>query len=236
MNWLQRLFGTNAGQVGYGGYQDPAMPEPVKTLLTDNRFFCREPAAESLHGEGLLPAIQMVVPYLAARYPWERDAAQAALQTIRASLSDEEAARLILPGQETRKVEYFCPHCEQTTVVHISPFSEFRCSTCSPAWGKSCNVASATWNDRMEALAEKELDAESERMARRLADLQNDMNRCGNRASQEVVAKSIKAIGEELGKRGGFFRMLAVCHRVRTLSGTHRLVERIWDGTCGWQG
>lgn len=221
--------GDTAANLSYGGYDTPSITDSVRTLLIDNYHISRRDAASAIRTGGLAEAIKSVVPYLKSQYAWERDAAQAALQYLRGSLSDDEAASVVIET-DPREVKYLCGTsetcCKKVTVVPISPFSGFRCPTCSPSGIMGFNVASTLWNDRMEALAQSELDTESEKVARRLVTLQQQQN----------AIEAIKAIGRELGKRGGFFRMLAVCHRVGVLAGSYRRIEYLWDGICGWQG
>ena len=216
--------------------QHAADDESIAVLLTNNYFGARRDAAYSLHGPGLPGAIGKISPYLESQYAWQRDAAQAALQCLRGTLSDEDAANTVLEGNEaSMQIDYFCTcpgaectfpttFCKKITSVPISPFSEFRCPSCAPDGVLGYNVASTPWNGRMQELAQSKLDADSEKSARQLVSLQAEQTREG-----------INAVGQRLSEAGGFFRMLAVCHRVGVLTGSYRQIEYAWDGICGWQ-
>lgn len=243
-------FSPKAG-LSYGGYQALPVPTPIGVLLTDNDCGHRRDAAMSFRPQAAAAdAVRRLVPYLHSGYPWERGAAQAAMQWIRAAMSPDQAAGVTVEGDDIPVIEYLClceldvytfptSFCGKTNMVPLIPFDRFRCPDCGPdklpallrrSW------AETPWNRKMQSVAEQRIDAESEAMAQQLVVLEEQMQRWHKDDTQRMrIREEIRSIGEDLGGHGGFLRMLLVCHRVKTLSGTYALVEMVWDGICGWQ-
>jgi len=188
--------------------------------------------AQKLVKQSVVPQVRDALRrLLQSESEWERASAILAVQAMQAVLAE-------VPEPTATSDDLFplgCPFCQAVSEVPSGSLNLWKCARCT--WPNLAlrNVASSDWGKLMESKAQSKLDAETEKLARKLASLQGPLRMSSNPDEQDTLRKQIRAIGAKLAAQGGILRMLAACYRAASFSGGYlRAIEMSWDRISGW--